>query len=403
MFKNKYILLGGVAGAVLLVALIYVTVFKKIQIFNPTYEFERRLVHIPESFEADHRINFKIRALKGCYLKANVSWGTLAFSLDSPVILPKSIVAQAGIHKLSIWCNGSKMEEKRINVKPLESDGILASNLGSKSITADGGIHWSMLSVMPVDKYHNMIADSSKISIKSTRPNGTYLFAEPLTKNGIAYLRINSQNTTGKTFLASSTSHSESKEKELLELPNSPNSFSLSADIKLIVADGRQYFKVTTSDVLDIYGNRVSDGVLMRFIVTDQDGLQSIYRAFVLDGKASTNIKFPSRKGAINIYATVDNIIKSGSISLNVLPYVDDFKMLFIPRTNKLYVGPVLAKMGQYVTDGTEVKITRNHSQTEFTTFLKDGVCSYDLFKKIKLGDTLTVEIGGVSKDLITK
>lgn len=401
MLKNKYIIGGGIAGVFLMLVLVYVLVFRKNNIQIVTHKFEARLAHIPQRFKADDKLSLKVKPLKGCFLKANVSWGTMAFSLDSALVLPKIIVAEAGLHKISVWCNATKMEEKKMEVLPLESNGILASYIGSKSIPADGGIHWSILSVLPVDKYNNMVEDGTQISIKSTRPNGTYLATKPLTRNGIAYLRINSQSTTGKTFLASSTIHSESKEKELLELPNFPSSFSLSADTRFLVADGRQYFKVTTSDVLDRYSNRVSDGVLMRFIVVDQDGLQSIYRAFVLDGKASANIKYPSRRGSIKIYATVDNVLKSGSISLSVKPYVADFNLKFSAKNSKLYVGPVLAKMGQYVTDGTEVRIFRKHSGDEFVTFLKDGVASYDLFRKIKLGDILTVEIGGVSKKII--
>ena len=288
-----------------------------------------------------------------------------------------------------------------MEVLPLESYGILASYIGSKSITADQGIHWSMLSVLPVDTYKNMVDDGTPIDIQATRPNGSYQEVKPLTKNGIAYLRINSQSTTGKTFLASSTTHSDSKEKELLELPNIPNSFSLFTNTKLLVADGRQYFKVTTSDILDKFGNQVSDGVLLRFIVVDQDGLQSIYRSFVMDGKASVNLKNPAKKGNIKVYAVVDNVLKSESISLNVQPYVSDFKLSFIAKNFALNIGPVLAKMGQYVSDGTEVKIYQNKKNNEYTTFLKDGVATFDLFKKSEIGDTLTVEIGGVSKEFI--
>ena len=403
MLKNKYILGGGIAGILLMLLLVYVLVFRKKELPAGPHKFEQRLAHIPERFKADDKLSLKIKPLKGCLLKANVVWGTLAFSLDSSLVLPRSIVAEAGIHKLSVWCNGTKMEEKKMEVLPLESYGILASYIGSKSITADQGIHWSMLSVLPVDTYKNMVDDGTPIDIQATRPNGSYQEVKPLTKNGIAYLRINSQSTTGKTFLASSTTHSDSKEKELLELPNIPNSFSLSTSTKLIVADGRQYFKVTTSNVLDRYGNRVSDGVLLRFIVVDQDGLQSIYRAFVLDGIASANIKYPSRKGSLTVYAIVDNVLKSSSISLKVLPYVADFDLKFNVKNSKLFVGPVLAKMGQYVTDGTEVRIFRNQSPHEFLTFLKDGVASYDLFRKVKLGDTLSVEIGGVSKVIIAR
>lgn len=401
MLKNAYIRVSGLA---LLILLLVFAVFKYLrnkETVLESYKFEKCLSQIPAIFKANDKLAIEIKKSKGCILKANVIWGTLVFSLDSALILPNSIVSEAGIHKLSIWCNSVKKEEKTFEVLPNESYGILLSYIGSKSIPADGGIHWSMLTVLPVDKYHNMIDDGSKITIKSTRPNGSYHEAEPITKNGIAYLKIKSQQNIGKTFLASSTSLSDSKEKELLELPNIPNSFSLFTNTKLLVADGRQYFKVTTSDILDKFGNRVSDGVLLRFIVVDQDGLQSIYRSFVMDGKASVNLKNPAKKGNIKVYAVVDNVLKSESISLNVQPYVSDFKLSFIAKKFALNIGPVLAKMGQYVSDGTEVKIYQNKKNNEYTTFLKDGVATFDLFKKSEIGDTLTVEIGGVSKEFI--
>ncbi len=362
--------------------------------------FSPILKNLPAQLNADNKQVFIIPSSPNCILKINSAWGTKAFSLEKEVILSKDIISDAGEHSLSVWCNFQKVESKTLSINSLGPNGTIESYIGSKSIPADNGLHWSMFTILPVDEFNNMVINSTKLVIKELRPNGEFVVKNVKTKDGIGFTKITSKTMKGKTLISTSSGSAYSKEKELLELPNFPKNIFLKPESDILYADSRQFFKLITNELFDNYGNRVSDGTLIKFKVVDSKGNQSFYRTFSMDGLASVNIQNPDNPGNLSVLGYIDNLVYSQALNLNFKPYVTNFNLQFIDNKEYLLIGPVIGPLNQLVSDGKEANILFTKAKTKKTGIIREGKTKVEMPKIILKGEKIIVSIGGMQKDI---
>lgn len=361
----------------------------------------KRLASIPYKLSATKDAHIPIQAAEGCFLKINSGWGTQVIGLQKDIILPKSLTINAGLYHLSLWCGFKNLESKTLEITSLESEGEIDSYIGSKSIPADRGLHWAMLTSLPTDKFRNMVSDFTKVDMKMIRPNGGRVQVKQPTKDGIAYLKILSNSQTGKTIISTSTLKAYGKEKELLELPNFPVGVKLIFEKNILFADNRQYFKVLTDQLIDRFGNRIADGTLVKFRIEDSKGNLSYYRGFSSDGIASLNIQNPDNPGILKIVAYVDNLLSSSVYQLNFQPYITSIEV----SQNKQYleIGPILGPFKQLASDGKEVVVSFKNSKIELIGILRNGRTKVEIPKNIRKGEEVAISIGGIQKKLTIK
>ncbi len=356
--------------------------------------------NLPSNILASDNFQFEIAASPQCLLKINSAWGIKTYDLSNGMVLPKEFFTDAGQHYLSVWCNFRKMESKTLTISSLKPHGKIESYIGSKSIPADNGMHWSMFTVLPVDKYDNMVVDNSSININILRPNGQRFSKNINTKDGIGYLKISSQILKGKTLISTSSGNAFGKEKELLELPNFPRGIFIKAESEILYADSRQFFKIITKELFDLYGNRVSNGTMINFKVIDSKGNSSFYRTYAMDGLASVNIQNPDYPGKLTVVAYIDNLVQSQALNLNFKPYVTDFNLKLGPKAEYITIGPVIGPLSQLVSDGKEATLFFQKSQIIKKGIIKDGSANVDIPKTILKGDKIVVTVGGLQKQI---
>jgi hypothetical protein len=356
------------------------------------------LGNLPSNILASDNFQFEIAATPQCLLKVNSAWGIKTYDLSNGMALSKEFFSDAGQHFLTVWCNYSKVESKTLTISSLKPHGKIESYVGSKSIPADNGLHWSMFTVLPVDQYNNMVVDNSSIYINILRPNGQRFSKNVNTKDGIGYLKISSKTRKGKTLISTTSGNAYGKEKELLELPNFPSKISIKAESDILYADSRQFLKIITKELFDLYGNRVSDGTLITFKVIDSKGNSSFYRTYAMDGLASVNIQNPDYPGNLTVVAYIDNLVQSQSLILNFKPYVTDFKVKLGPNSQYLTIGPVIGPLRQLVSDGKEAAVFFEESNIIKKGIIRDGYAEVEIPKTIFKRGKIVVTMGGLQK-----
>jgi hypothetical protein len=374
---------------------------KKNKIYvRSTNIYQSKLLSLPDTFTVNNKLKFFVEPSPNCILKLNTSWGTKVFVMSERVDISKDINAESGQHLLSVWCNNNKMESKIVIGKPEEASGVLESYIGSKSIPADNGKHWALLSVLPVDRYFNMVEDSSRIEFNEIRPNGSEIKLSSRTKTGIAFIKILSQKVKGKTLLTAQIDQAYGKEKELLELPYFPEKLSIVSESSILYADSRQFFKIYTKESFDKYQNRVADGTLIIFKVKDAKNNHSFYRSYTIDGIASVNIQNPKIPGTLEIVAVIENVTQSLPLSLKFKPYIADFYLRIDNKVQFLEIGPVIGSINQYAADGTEVDFVFLKSKSKGIAILKNGKTKVELLKNMPKDEKVSVTIGGLEKEI---
>jgi hypothetical protein len=397
-YKSMLLILVCMAGAI--VGSYFLFLGKK-RVPSSSFIHTKVLRFVPSNIGVSDDAKIRIVAAKGCFLKINTSWGTQVISLEKELLLPKSLTSEAGIHHLSVWCGYKNLESKTLEISPSETEGEIDSYIGSKSIPADNGMHWSMFTALPTDRFRNMVADATPVKIKMIRPNGEQITNTKSTKNGVAYVKILSNSQIGKTIISSGSDDAFGKEKELLELPNFPVSVNLKTEKYVLYADNRQFFKILTNELKDKYGNRVADGTLVKFKVTDSKGNLSHYRTFSSDGIASLNIQNPDIPGLLSIVAYIDNLLVSTPYQLDFEPYITRVEADQVKEFLK--IGPILGPLGQLVSDGKEIAIVFKRSRRELSAILKNGHTVVEIPKGTPKGEEVLISIGGVQTKLIIK
>lgn len=356
--------------------------------------------NLPTTILASDNFQFEIASSPQCLLKINSAWGIKTYDLSNGMILPKEFFTDAGQHFLSVWCNFRKVESKTITIRSLKPHGKIESYIGSKSIPADNGLHWSMFTVLPVDKYDNMVIDNSSIDINILRPNGRQNSKNVNTKDGIGFLKISSQILKGKTLISTTSGNAYGKEKELLELPNFPKEIFIKTESDILYADSRQFFKIISKELFDLYGNRVSNGTMINFKVIDSKGNSSFYRTYAMDGLASVNIQNPDYPGKLTVVAYIENLVQSQALNLNFKPYVTDFNLKLGPKGEYVTIGPVIGPLSQLVSDGKEATVFFQKSQIFKKGIIKEGSANVEVPKTILKGDKIVVTVGGLQKQI---
>jgi hypothetical protein len=124
--------------------------------------------NLPDSLYAGSKLSIKLpQNTPDCQLLLNSSWGTWWLNLSkNEFIIPDSVMMQSGLLDLSLFYDKNLIAEAQIFIKPLQPFEPLETFLGSKSIIADGGEHWSMITAIPTDKFINPVNENSVVIVK---------------------------------------------------------------------------------------------------------------------------------------------------------------------------------------------------------------------------------------------
>ncbi|MFT7248381.1 MAG: hypothetical protein ACI8UX_002131 [Psychromonas sp.] len=362
-------------------------------------------------FEFDHSVD-TIMAGEAYSLKVNRSseavitnsWGNYFIQttqVDGHQILKlsDSLTSQAGLIKIIFLAEGKMSSPKTIIVKPFPVAEPLESYIGSKSIEADGGQSWSMITAIPQDNYFNFAENGTSVIFNYAKPTGAFVRKNVKTGYGVAYDILYSGRKIGKTKIGAIVGEISGKEKELIEIAGAPVDFLIETKVVYPTADSRQNFLVKTEILKDRFKNTVADGTLVNFYIKDVEGDQRKVSAYTLDGIAKLKLRNPTLAGQLSIQAEVGNTAVSKKIVLSFKKFITKLPLLCDGASLK--VGPLIGSLNQYVSDGSEVELTIYPDNFYRILPVKDGYASFDFINIPNGLKRFEVRFGGISKTLI--
>ncbi len=273
-------------------------------------------------------------------------------------ILPATDTRQSGLVTL-VATAGKARGEAEFWLEPGSAVEPLTPLVGARSIIADGD-HWAMTTIVPFDSYGNPVAEGTPILIRSLHPDGELDESEVPVKHLLAWDRIWSNTTAGRTTIAVSSGDAFGPEADLLEVPGWPESLRVTVDPPGATADGRQLLSLKTNVLRDAFGNILPDGTQITFAVTTPENTPWMIPGITIDGVAEVPLQAASEPGQFEVTASVFGIASEPvTVTFTAGPAVGR-----IPLESNIdqdlgavviTAGPLLGPLAQHVPDGTEV------------------------------------------------
>ncbi len=319
--------------------------------------------------------------------------GVAASALEQTVPLPRATLAQSGDQVIRVLYGGRVLAQKNLRILPLPPAAPLDIYLGAKSIVADGQ-HWSMVVAVPADKFNNPVAANTPVQFQMLRPNGDYAKQTAPTQYLVAYRRITANTLVGKTIVGVQTEGVFGKEKELLEVPGFPVDFSIRAANHPTTADGRQVFRVRTSELADRHHNPLPDGTLVQFQCTDADGTLRLLSGYTLRSVAEVALEHPRSAGSLLVQASVYGGGRSNRLAVPFTIQEKTIPIVYNRDLKRMRLGPLTESLDQLVPDGTDMTIQVDNQQA-IQTEVVSGYASVDL-RDVPVGPhSLDIRVAG--------
>jgi len=287
-----------------------------------------------------------------------------------------------------IW-NKKELVAGKINIQPNSTKTtIIETYIGPPSIIA-GVTDYTMLVTIPTDTYDNPLEDGTSVAVKHQFEN-TITETNVRLKNGIAWENIYSTRKSGRILVSASCNRINSKELTTLVFPAKATDFKIEIARVHQFADGNQVINLITSKITDEYGNVVSDGTLVNFIIEDTKGAKLKAIGTILNGVATAKMLHPSEKETWKVTAYITGTAKSDEMVVNFETAVEDFPVKHSYDHRTITVGPIKSFMQQLIPDGIHMSCAIYNEKNQLIetkeTTSRKGMSSFyldpDFYKK---------------------
>jgi hypothetical protein len=336
------------------------------------------------------------------------SWGlkSYEFEVENPNSMRIALMdTLSGLLSVHVTYKGIVYAEKSINILPKLAVLPMDAYLGSKSIVADGK-DWAMITAIPTDKFGNLLKENTKVDFNYLSPTNKRDHEISEIKNGVAFQKIYSETTSGKTFVGASIDSVVSKEKELLLVADYPVNFKIQAEKYSLYADARQTFKVKTDILKDKFGNIVPEGTTVVFQVFDANKTSRILSTYTIDGVAEVHIQNPVSAGKLQIKASVYGGGQSNNLEIPFQSAFENIPIEFDNLTSKLSlkIGLLRGKLNQLLPNGLVIELQID-GHKPISTEVVNGFAVFDLTDIEKGKHNLRMNIADniIIKELIIK
>lgn len=279
---------------------------------------------------------------------------------------------------------------------------VIENYLGPRTIMA-GGKEFTMMVTVPTDGFDNPKNENTEVILKHQfLQNVTNLNLK--TKDFIAWYNIYSPTKSGKLLVSSECDRIATKEIETEIYPNIATNFTINYARNHEFADGNQITHFTTSIIKDQFGNTVSDGTLVSFLIKTKNNLVLKTFGTTINGFASGQILHPDHQETYTVKGYITGIAESNSITIEYKPVISSFNYSFSNNNRTLRVGPIKSFMNQLVPDGIKVKVVVFHQNKVIKILYQDttpkGIATFNFSEDFYKENTYQFEIStmGITK-----
>lgn len=294
--------------------------------------------------------------------------------------IPENYVQKTGVVSWFLINGNETVNTGTFEIIPNDkTETIIENYLGPRSILA-GEKEFSMMVAVPTDGFDNPKAENTPVVIK-------HQFLQNITttnvktKDFIAWFDIYSPTKSGKLLVSTECEATITKEIETEIYPNIATNFTIYFTRNHDFADGNQITNFTTSIIKDEFGNTVSDGTMVSYIIKTKNNLVLKTFGTTINGIATAKMLHPDHPDVYTVKGYVTGIAESNSLAIDYKPIISTFKYRFSEMNRILTVGPIKSFMNQLVPDGIKVVVKVYHDNNLLTTLQEDtskGVAKFN-------------------------
>ena len=320
--------------------------------------------------------------------------------------LPTNFTRKAGLCFWKLIQENETLLKGNIDIIPMTEKGTnMETYFGPRSITA-GDNDYSMLVIAPTDVYDNTVSNGTEVTIKTQ-------FLEKIsdikvaTNNLMAWYNVRSPQKSGRILVTALCNGTTSNELTTIVFPANSTDFKINAIMDHDFADGNQIIKFKSDKIKDEFGNVVSDGTLVTFMIKNQKDAYFYTVGTTIDGVVEARTLHPSAAAEWNVQAYITGASKSNAINVSFKTAIADYEIYFSKGNRNIDIGPLKSFMKQLVPDGILVQLDIYSSTGEFIetkkTTTKKGVSNIFLSPEYLPDGTYTfiIEAAGIKKEII--
>jgi hypothetical protein len=331
------------------------------------------------------------------YLYLSYSYGStlLSPSLQTGTffVVPKEISNKSGQVLWKLLYSGRVVDQGSflIHTAPLVN-ATVESYLGPPTVVAGGG-DYSVITVLATDSLDNLLNDGVPLFFNEQYKNKRTTTQIEI-HDRIAWNKIISPEKAGRISLSASAGKGNTKEMTLDVLPNNAVDFEIFEERIHPYADGNQIAIYKTSQITDAYGNIVSDGTVVRFEISSNEGSKWYTSATTINGFAFGRTLHPNTQSLWRIKAFVDGVAESEELFSEYKSIIDDFEVNFSEDNRNITIGPLKSP------DGTKVALRMGSESRPLYKTTRNGKVVFQLSEKFNNDgfQPITIEVLDISK-----
>ncbi len=316
--------------------------------------------------------------------------------------VPSSFNRYAGMCHWSLIYNQDVVVSGDLSILPNSSETHIESYLGPRSISA-GEVDYSMMVIAPTDGYDNPLSAGTEVQMKHQFENAIQEHTLEV-KNLLTWKNIYAPTKSGRILVTASCNSTISKELTSIVFPDKAIDFSINYERNHSYADGNQMITFETSIIYDAYGNIISDGTLVSFLIEDTSGMLLRAMGTTINGIAKARLLHPTKKESWKISGYITGVAKSNTISVSFDAAILDYKIGLSANKRTVMVGPLESFMQQIVPDGMPISLhiwdsEKNLLEIKQTTS-RLGMGEFNLSPEFFPNGTyeITIEVSGLKK-----
>ena len=276
--------------------------------------------------------------------------------------------------------------------------------VGPRTIVADG-VDQTMAVAFLADRFGNPLADGTATTFTRRGERGDDTDFDVELAHGLAATLITAGVDAERVDVVARVAGDVGRDPTLVsrrvdyrQVPGRAAAVTIEIsdrDIVRFVADGRSLIDISTGVIVDVFGNRLPDGHIVRLEVNEAGGFGQL-TSTTIDSVARFVLRTPDEPGPVSLVARVDDVV-SDELVLSASPAISEFPTSVSERSNRTIVqlGPVLDHDGAIVADGTVATVRLDAVERRVQLAAGRAVAE---FEGAAVADSVSVTVLGVAR-----
>ena len=276
--------------------------------------------------------------------------------------------------------------------------------VGPRTIVADG-VDQTMAVAFLADRFGNPLADGTATTFTRRGERGDDTDFDVELAHGLAATLITAGVDAERVDVVARVAGDVGRDPTLVsrrvdyrQVPGRAAAVTIEIsdrDIVRFVADGRSLIDISTGVIVDVFGNRLPDGHIVRLEVNEAGGFGQL-TSTTIDSVARFVLRTPDEPGPVSLVARVDDVV-SDELVLSASPAISEIPTSVSERSNRTIVqlGPVLDHDGAIVADGTVATVRLDAVERRVQLAAGRAVAE---FEGAAVADSVSVTVLGVAR-----